>query len=123
MFRRAMSFLGDNLAKVHKYANPIRGMAKALDTLGVGGGRLGGFVERGLGLADAGSRSLKEFQEMTPKQQSGRIGSLVGDAGGKILGEGLSKLGADPRVSQGIGRGLGQLGGSFLSSGLQRLFR
>ena len=121
MFRRAMSFLGDSLGKVNKYASPIRTVGKALDSLGVGGGRIGGFLERGLGLADAGARSLKEFGEMTPEQQSKRLGALAGAAGGGLIDKGLRGLGADPRLSSGISRGLGQLGGSFLSGGLRRL--
>ena len=122
MFRRAVSFLGDGLQKIHKFANPIRGVAKALDTLGVGGGRLGGFVEKGLGLADVGSRSLKEFEEMTPKKQAERLGALAGEKGGMILGQGLERAGTTPGLGMGIGRGLGQLGGKFMSQGLQRLF-
>lgn len=121
IFRRGVHFLGDTLGKALSFAPGIRTGAKALDQLGVGGGRLGGFVDRAIGMGERAQRSLREFGEMTPAQQSKRLGSLAGKFGGSLLGQGLERAGADRGQARAVGRGLGQLGGNFLSQGLQRL--
>jgi hypothetical protein len=121
MFRRGIHFLGDTLGKALSFAPGIKMGAKALDTLGVGGGRLGGMVDRGFGIAEKAQRSLREFGEMTPGQQAKRLGGLAGKFGGSLLGQGLERVGAERGQARAVGRGLGQLGGNFLSQGLQRL--
>lgn len=111
MFRRGVHFLTDSLGKALSLAPGIKTGAKALDQLGVGGGRLGGFVDRAVGLGQKAHDSLSQFGEMTPDQQAKRLGNLAG--------KGLSNLFAQ---SSGGGRpGLGQFGGNFMSQGLQRL--
>lgn len=121
LLNTATSFLTDTLGKVNKFAEPIRGVARAIDQLGIGGGRVGRFVNKGLGFADKAQRSLTEFGEMSPAQKAERLGSLAGRAGGSLLGQGLERLGAGGGQAREVGRGLGQIGGGFLSQGLQRL--
>ena len=121
MFRRATHFLGDTLGKALRFAPAIKQGAKALDSLGVGGGRLGGFVDRAVDIGGKAQRSISEFGEMTPRQQAQRLGGLAGKFGGSLLGQGLERVGAQRGQAQSVGRGLGQLGGNFLSQGLQRL--
>ena len=120
MFRRATHFLTDTLGKALSHGGAVRGIAKGLDQLGVGGGRLGGFVDKGLGLAEKAHRSLTEFGEMTPAGQSKRLGDLAGRGLSSLFGQAASRLGGGPEAMR-VGRGLGQLGGNFMSQGLQRL--
>lgn len=119
MFRRGVHFLTDTLGKALSLAPGIRTGAKALDQLGVGGGRIGGFVDRGLNLAGKAERSLREFGEMTPEKQSKRLGELAGRGLSSLFGQAGSRLGGAEAMK--VGRGLGQLGGNFMSQGLQRL--
>lgn len=120
MFRKATHFLTDTLGKALSHGGAIRGIAKGLDQLGVGGGRLGGFVDKGLGLAEKAHRSLGEFGEMTPKQQAGRLGSLAGKGLSTMFGMAANRMGGGPEAMK-VGRGLGQMGGNFMTQGLQRL--
>jgi len=120
--RKGVHFLNDTLGKALKFAPGIRTGAKALDQLGVGGGNLSSMADRAIQFGDRANRSLTEFEEMTPDQQAKRLGTFAGDRVGGLLGQGLERLGGDPTISRSAGRGLGQLGGNFLSQGLQRFF-
>lgn len=112
VFRKAIGFLGDGANKLMRFSQPIRGAAKAFDSLGIAS-PVSGFVDKGLGVLQRGAEGLKAFGEMSPKQQAERIGSLAGEKAGQLIGKGLG--------DQGLGRGIGQMGGNFLSQGLQRL--
>ena len=120
MFRKGIHFLTDSLGKALSYGGAIKGVAKGLDQLGVGGGRLGGYVDTGLDLAGKAQRSLREFGEMTPGQQSKRLGELAGRGLSSVFGMASDRLGGGSQ-GRAVGRGLGQMGGNFMSQGLQRL--
>lgn len=120
MLNKGVHFLTDTLGKVNGMSGGIRGIAKGLDQMGVGGGRIGGFVNRGLDFAGKAERSLREFGGMSPAQKSKRLGNLAGRGLSSVFGQANDRLGGGA-AGAAVGRGLGQMGGNFISQGLSRL--
>ena len=117
MFRSAVGFLTDKLGKFLQNGDHIRGAAKAMDSLGVGGGRLGGLVDKGFGLA----RSAKQFLSKSPKGMAEAIGRAAAAPLGSLVERGAKRIGSPEDIARKAGQGIGQLGGQFLSQGLQRI--
>lgn len=92
LFRRGIRFLGDTLGKVNKFAPVISQAGKLADSLGVGGGRLGGLIQKGLGFAEMGRKRLKEFEEKSPSQQAQTIGRGLGDLATRFLPGALQSI-------------------------------
>lgn len=119
VFRTATGFLKDGLSKFLRNGDHIRGAAKALDSLGVGGGRLGGMVNKGFSLA----RGAQQLLSKGPMGIADAAGRAIGRGVGGLIERTATKLGAPDDLAKRASQGIGQLGGSFLSQGLQRLLR
>lgn len=92
LFRRGIRFLGDTLGKVNKFAPAISQAGRLADSLGVGGGRLGGLIGKGLQFAEMGRRRLKEFEDKTPSQQAQTLGRGLGDLTSRFLPGALQSI-------------------------------
>lgn len=92
LFRRGVRFLGDALGKVNKFAPAISQVGQLADTLGIGGGRIGGLVQKGLRYAETGRRKIKEFEEKSPAQQAETLGRGLGDLATRYLPGALQRL-------------------------------
>lgn len=117
MFRSATGFLKDGLSKFLRNGDSIRGAAKMLDGLGVGGGRLGGMLNKGFSLA----RGAQQFLSKGPAGMAQAAGRAAARGLGGLVQRGATKIGAPEDIARRAGQGIGQLGGQFLSQGLQRL--
>lgn len=117
MLRSATGFLTNGLGQFLRNGDHIRGAAKALDGLGVGGGRLGGMVDRGFNLA----RQAQQFLSKGPAGMAAAAGRAAARGIGGLVQRGATRIGAPEDIARRAGQGIGQLGGQFISQGLSRL--
>lgn len=86
LLSKGLTFLTDGLKRVNRFAPGISQIAKGVDSLGVGGGTIGRWVDKGLSLARKGERALSEFGMLSKDEKAKLLGSKLGEVATRGLG-------------------------------------